>query len=302
MTKRGKAEFILFATTFIWGGTFPVIKVGLNDISPFVLVTSRFTLATIILLPFCFRCLFRMDRGTFLRGCFLGFLFFLAFVLQTIGLNDTTASKSAFITAMFVIFTPFFQLILEKRLPQWNNVVGVVIVSIGLWYLTAPEGGGLNRGDFLTLLCAVVFGYFIVLLGIFSKHYDVLQLTFLQIVVPAVCGWVALFLFEKPFFTPTPSSFFAIGYLAILATVVTLYVQTRYLRDSTPTRAVLIFTLEPLWAAILGFIFLHEVLGPWGIMGGSLIIGGILFSQLYDVTVKECNRISALFMKSHNKT
>jgi len=291
VTAKGRAEWFLFATTFIWGGTFVIIKQGLADLSPLLMVSIRFTLASLVLLPFCIKTLFHADRKAIFSGCFLGFLIFAGFLLQTLGLKETTTSKSAFITTMMVIFTPLFQLILLKRRPRWGNLVGVFIVSVGLWFLTAPSGGGLNRGDLLTLLCAIVFGLFIVLLDWTTRRYDFLLMTFLQICFPAICGWILLPFFEQPIFRPTRAALFALGYTSILATVITGYIQTRYQRDTTPTRAALIFAIEPVWAAILGFIFLQETMGKGGILGGGLIIGGILFSELSESMLTHGQRL-----------
>ena len=298
MTAKGRAEWYLFATTFIWGGTFVIIKEGLVDLSPLLMVALRFSLASLALLPFCLRSLFRADRKAILWGFLLGFLIFAGFVLQTLGLQETTASKSSFITSMMVIFTPLFQWIFLKRRPRWGNWAAVVIVSVGLWFLTAPSGGGLNRGDLLTLLCAFVFGLFIVLLDWTTRRYDPLLLTFLQIFSPALLSWIAFFLFEQPIFRPTQAVLITLGYTAFLATVVTGYIQTRYQRDTTPTRAALIFAVEPLWAAILSFFFLQERLGAWGMFGGGLIIGGVVFSEISEVVMAQGQRLFRRFFRS----
>lgn len=301
MTAKGRAEWFLFATTFIWGGTFVIIKEGLADLSPLLMVSIRFSLATLLLLPFCMKILFRADRKAILWGGLLGLLIFAGFLLQTLGLKETTTSKSAFITTMMVIFTPLFQFILSSRRPKWGNLAGVIIVSVGLWFLTAPSGGGLNRGDLLTLLCAIVFGLFIVLLDWTTRRYDFILMTFLQIVTPAVCGWILLPFFEQPVFRPTRAALFALGYTAILATVVTGYVQTRYQRDTTPTRAALIFAIEPVWAAILGFLFLGETMDRGGILGGALIIGGILFSELSETMMAQGQRLFRSVLKIESR-
>jgi len=290
VTPRRRSEWFLFSMTFIWAGTFVVVKGGLADLSPFLLVALRFSLAALCLLPFSVPSIRQMNRSVILKGCLLGFLIYLGFILQTVGLKYTTASKSAFITGMLVIFTPFFQYLLLKRPPRRANLAGIFLVSIGLWFLTAPGGEGVNRGDFLTLLCALAFALAIVLIDRYTKEHDPFQLTVLEIASPALFGWLALPLFERPVFNPTPAVFFTLGYTAILATVMTTWVQTRYQRDTTPTRAALIFTLEPVWTAILGFIFLDEMLGAKGFLGGGLIIAGILFSELADAMLEPWRR------------
>lgn len=280
MTSQRKAEWFLFATTFIWGGTFVLVKEGLHDLSPFLMIALRFSIAALFLFILFFRRLRSIDRRVIRTGFALGISIFLGFIFQTVGLIYTTASKSAFITSMMVVFTPIFQFVLLKKRPRGENLVGVVIVSVGLWLLTQPTGGAFNRGDLLTLLCAAVFGLYLVLLDAASRAHDVLRLTFTQTLAPAVYAWIALPFLERPFFRPTAAAFWTLGYTAFLATVGAGYLQTRYQRDTTPTRAALIFALEPVWAVILGFVFLRERLSLSGFLGGGLIIVGILFSEL----------------------
>ncbi|MBI3995031.1 MAG: DMT family transporter [Nitrospirae bacterium] len=287
MTPRGRAELYLFATTFIWGGTFIAVKLGLVDISPVLFVALRFTLAGALLLPFGIRKILRTDRDLFWKGNLLGLLLFLGFALQTVGLGYTTASKSAFITGLMVIFTPFFQFAIEKRPPRPGNLLGVAIVTAGLWLLTSPSGAGFTFGDFLTLLCAAVFGLYIVMLDLVSKKADAVPLTFLQMIAPAALGWAAVPLIETPIWYSTPTAIATLLYCAVLGNIVCGYVQTRYQRDTTPTRAVIIFTIEPLWTSILGYLMLREVIGYWGMAGGALIIAGIVVSELSDTKKEE---------------
>lgn len=280
MTKRYTAELILFVATFIWGGTFVIVKLGLEDISPLLLNALRFSIAAFLFFTLFPRRISQIDRDSLNQGSILGLLLFLGFATQTVGLQYTTASKSAFITGMFVVFTPFFQLLIEKRKPQPANLVGVVIVSIGLWLLTTPSGSGFNRGDGLTLICAVIFGLYIVMMDIISKRRDITHLTFIQLISCAALSWLSLSVLEIPRFISTPNALWGLAYLAVLATVVTTYVQTRFQRDTTPTRAAIIYTIEPVWAAMLGYFTLQERVGLVGVLGGGLIIAGILVSEL----------------------
>ncbi|MBI3609452.1 MAG: DMT family transporter [Nitrospirae bacterium] len=282
MTPQNRAELYLFGTTFIWGGTFVAVKLGLADLSPMLLVALRFTLAASLLLLFFFRRILQIRRILLWKGFFLGLLLFLGFALQTVGLNDTTASKSAFITGLMVIFTPFFQFAIEKRAPKFGNILGVAIVTVGLWLLTSPSGAGFTFGDFLTLLCAAVFGFYLVMLDLISKDQDALQLTFLQMAAPAALGWAATPLVETAFARPTEVAVAVLIYCALLGNVLCGYLQTRYQQDTTPTRAAIIFTIEPLWASILGYFLLQERIGYGGMIGGAVIIAGILVSELSD--------------------
>jgi drug/metabolite transporter (DMT)-like permease len=282
VTKRSKAEAALLATTVIWAGTFTVLKLGMEEISPVLLTAIRFLAAFLIILGLFRKKLFPIDSSSAWRGALLGSFLFLGFTTQNLGLTITTASKSAFITGMMVIFVPILQIVIEKRPPKVGNVVGVVIVSAGLWFLTSPGRSTFNAGDGLTLLCAVFFALYIVYLDIVSKEVTTEKLVFLQMGTTSLLSWVAVALFETPLVSFSLRSVGALAYLTLLATVVTLYVQTRYQKDTSPTRAVLIFSVEPVMAAVIAAIVLGEHLGPLGMAGGALIVIGVVVSELSD--------------------
>ena len=282
MTSRGRAELLLLGSTLIWGGTFVMVKMGLEDISPLLLLTIRFAIATLIFLPFVLRLLKVMTRGTFVRGSILGILLSIGFISQTIGMQTTTASKSGFITGLLVVFTPIFQILIERRIPRLGNVIGIGLVMVGLYLLTAPAGSSFTTGDALTLLCAAVFGLYIVYLDVFTKSDDFRLLAFLQFVVTLVASGAGFILFEVPRFQASNFLFGALAYLAVLATVLTLVVQTRYQKDTTPTRAAVIFSLEPVFAALLAYVVIGEQIGTLGVIGGAVVVGGLLVSELWD--------------------
>jgi len=282
MTVRTKAESYLLATTLIWGGTFVAMKIGLEDMSAMLLIAIRFGIAAVLLLLIFSRKIFPVPSSAVLKGGVLGFLLFLGFVAQTVGLNYTTASKSAFITSMMVVFTPLFQLIIERRAPTLGNILGVLVVCIGLWLLTSPTGSVFNMGDALTLGCAVMFGLYLVYLDIVSKEFSALQLTFLQVATCAVLAWSIVGATGSSDLTFSGESLTALAYLTLLATLVTTLVQTRYQKDTTPTRAAVIFSVEPVLAAIYAYFLLNERIGEAGVLGGGLIVVGILISEISD--------------------
>ncbi len=268
--------------TFVWGGTFPIVKIGMNYVSPVLLIAIRFTVATVVLLLFFHRRIFPIPRASIVKGAVLSLFLFIGFVAQNIGLTVTTASKSAFITGMMVIFVPLLQFVIERRLPKIGNIAGVVIVAAGLWFLTSPVGAGLNAGDALTLVCAVLFAVYIVYLDVISKEMTPMQLVFLQMICPAVFALIATLGFETPVFHWSGEGIGALLYLTFLATLLTTYGQTRFQKDTTPTRAVVIFSIEPVIASIMAALILGEQIGALGILGGALIISGVLVSELSD--------------------
>jgi len=282
MTNRSRAELFLLSTTLIWGSTFVAAKIGMTGMSAMQLIALRFTMASILFL-FIFRGkVLPASRESLLQGALLGLLLFLGFVAQTVGLNYTTASKSSFITSMMVVVVPLLQFLIEHRPPTMGNVVGVVIVCSGLWLMTSPSGSEFSLGDALTLACAVLFGLYVVYLDIVSKRMTVGQLSFIQVSICAVLGWAGVMVIEDMKFPASSISLIALVYLTIFATVLTTYIQTKFQKDTTPTRAAIIFTIEPVFASLFAFAILNERIGVAGVVGGALIIAGILFSELSD--------------------
>lgn len=287
LSQQTVAELALAGTTLIWGSTFVLVKIGLAELSPLLFNAARFTLAAVLMLPWALRPLARVAKTggaavwrLLADAGWLAVLIVLGFGLQTAGLKYTTASNSAFITGMMVMFTPLLQTGLQRRRPQTENLVGIALVLIGLALLTTPGGRG-NVGDLLTLACAAVFALYIVQIDTISRRHELVALTFVQIAGAAALNWVAGLAFESFEWRVSVRSAAILLYLALFATIVTTYVQTRFQRDTTPTRAVIIYTIEPVWAAALGYWILQERLAPSGLIGAAVIIAGILVSELW---------------------
>jgi drug/metabolite transporter (DMT)-like permease len=281
MTGKTRAEWVLLAMTLIWGSTFVIGKVILAEMTPLQMISLRFGGSAAILLALFHRSIFPLRRDQTVKGVILGLFLFLGFVTQTIGLTITTASKSAFVTGMMVVFVPLLQIAVVKKSPKLGNFLGVLFVLSGLWFLTSPDGATFNSGDALTLVCALLFGLYIVYLDSIAGEMTPIQLTFLQMATNAVLSLGAMALFDRTPLRLTPGSALAIIYLTLFATIMTTFLQTKFQKDTTPTRAV-IFSFEPVWAATLAAFFLGDRLGAGGIAGGILIIAGILVSELSD--------------------
>lgn len=283
---RRRAEFLLFLTTFVWASTFVSNKIVLMDVSPLLLTAVRFALATAIAFAVWYRHILALGRDALKKGTILGLLLSIGFIIQIFGLQQTSASKSAFITGMLVVFTPIAQVVIERRAPKLGNVIGIVFVGVGLWFLTSPAGSAFNTGDGLTLIAAVLFAVYIVYLDVFTKEIQseggVAQVFFLQLIVTFLVALIGTVLFENFSFHPTTNAFLLIVYLSVFATVISTFIQTKYQKETTPTRAALIFSLEPVIAALLAYIVLDERIGLLGVLGGALIVAGVLISEFSD--------------------
>ncbi len=293
MTIFPRADRYLLAITLIWGSTFSVTKVALTDLPPLMLQGMRFSLAALMVGIYTWRDIKATTPGSLKSGLILGLLLGLGFTFQTVGLVHTTASKAGFLTGTMVVFTPLLQLLIERRMPSFGNTAGVLIVGIGLYIFTSPAGGDFNLGDFLVLLCAVAFAFYIVYLDVFTKAEFRREIVFYQFVVTAAVAFaIGPFLeYGAPEFTIDAMG--AVLYLAFFASTVAIFVQSKYQRETTPTRAAIIFTMEPVFAALIAFFALRETMGVVEATGAAVMVAGLLFSELYGLRGKRASDKSA---------
>lgn len=286
--KTYKAELILFAITFSWGLSFPLIKISLNFISPFLFLFIRF-FVTALLFYFLFRKKIVLSEiARWNKGVILGLLLFAGFTLQTIGLKYTTASKSAFITGTSIILIPFIQYIILRSKPDYENIAGGIIVLAGLYllseaYITIP-----NTGDLLTVLCAICFAVHIVLLNKFSTETNFSYLSFGQFLTMSVLSILSVFFFEILLFDDLKFTYnitlsITLVYSSVIATLVSIVLKTRYQQETTPLRAGIIYSMESVFAVFFAFIILGELLNFSQITGGLLMIAGLLISEFYGI-------------------
>lgn len=290
--RQRKAEAMLLVVTLTWGATFAITKTLLGTMGPMTMLVWRFGIAAIVFCLFYHhRLLGPLNSRDMIRGAILGIPLYAGFALQTLGLSFTSSSRSGFITSLYVVITPILQITVTRRIPSRWVFIGIGIVLAGLWGLTAPGGrldgllapwreGGFGYGDALTLGCAGVFALYIILLDRYAQNADIVILTAAQLVVMAVLSTVQSLATEQWAYPSTAASWAQILYLAIFATVLSTYWQTLYQRDTTPTRAAVIYTMESVFAAIIGMLILNEQLGPVGVAGGLLIVAGLLVVQL----------------------
>jgi len=222
----------------------------------------------------------KFDAETIKAGAVLGFLLGIGFGTQTYGLVFTTASKSAFITGTFVVLVPIFAMIFEKIIPRKLLWLGVMFSIIGLYFLTSPKGTSFNMGDGFTLIGAVAFGAHTVATQIYTKRHDFIKLTFLQILITGIGGLLSTLVLEAPKFDAEPQLILIIMGTAIFPTVINFYILNKYQRHTSSTRAAIIYSFEPVAAAVIAYLFLEEVLGMRGALGGILILAGMLVAEL----------------------
>jgi len=222
-----------------------------------------------------------------LPGTILGLLLAVAYSLQTVGLQYTTAARSAFVTYLFAVLVPPLQRLMTDRRMSPGNLIGLAIVLLGTAVLTQPwKAAGWNRGDVLTLGAAVSFAFFVVLVDRFSRRHDPILFVPAEFAVAGlVAGAAALVAgatgIEPMRFVPNQDLLLAIAFLSIIGTVGALGIQTVMQVRTTPIRATTIFALEPVFAAFFGRVMLAERMAPVEIAGALVIVVGVLISQLW---------------------
>ncbi|HJV91517.1 MAG TPA: DMT family transporter [Holophagaceae bacterium] len=276
----------------IWGSAFPATKylqeagLGVN-----ALLALRFTLASVALLGLTLARGSRWKASDVRDGLVAGVVLASLFWLQTAGLETTTTTKNAFITGLYVIFTPMVALAFGERL-KVPHALAVLVACVGLVGLVFKPGesfGGWGPGDTLTLANAVLIGLHIVLIGRFSRRCDTWVLTFTQIAVVAVaCGLLALVLpkggFQASRGLQLRGTWIALLWLGLAGTALTMYLQARFQPWLTATEAGIIFSLEPVVATLLavsGWIpGVKDNLVPRQWLGGALIVAAALVAEL----------------------
>lgn len=269
MTRRG-AVAALVLVCLIWGVSFTVIKQALAYASPLVLLGARFALASAVI-GWSLRGLQRHElRG----GLILGLLFWAGFVFQTVGLQDTTPSRSAFLTILSTPIVPLVQFAVDRSVPRLPTAVAIGLAVAGTWLLTSPGGGGLNRGDVVTLGCAVMFAGQVVAAGHFAARIPIDRLLALQLGSCALLSLAAAPVLEAPRLT-VDAAFGAMILFLALTGLWSFRLQLQAQRVLSPTHTALVFTLEPVVASVTSFLVLGERLGALQLVGGALILAAV---------------------------
>jgi drug/metabolite transporter (DMT)-like permease len=287
LSLRWRADAVLVAVTVVWGADFVLVKNLLRIVPPLPFLFWRFALATVI----CALALpgRRRTPGLLRDGLILGVLLALGMGLQILGQTDTTASNAAFLTGLASVLTPVAAFLLTRKLPTLENGLGISLAGAGFVLMTFPAAGvAVNRGDLLVFGCGVVFAFYIVVLAERSGRHDSVWLTAIQLatVVP-VAGAAAFGLggtdAMRAGIAPilvSPGLLVQALFLAVIGTAGTFLFQTWAQQHMSATHAAIIFTLEPVFTAILAAWLLSERLGPRGWLGGALVLAGIVVSEV----------------------
>ncbi len=298
------ADLMLLAVTVCWGVSFAAIKTATHHASPVLFVAVRFTAATVLLLavwPWLMRAEpaaarrrgYRIlgDLPTLRWGLLMGTLIAAGYTSQTIGLTTTSADNSAFLTALSVVLVPVLVFLVHGEKPGRPVLAGLGLALLGLALLTRPDLGHARTGDLWTLGTAVAYAVYLERLSAALKRVPYLPLLFWTLAVCAAWNVLLASTVETRVWHWHPQLAAALAVTTLLSTLLALYLQNRYQGLTTATRAALIFSAEPVFAAAFSWFLLGERLTGWGLLGAASIFGAVMLIELKDVAAPATTEI-----------
>lgn len=286
MKKQFSGVFALLGATVIWGSAFIAQSVGMDKIGPFTFQAVRCFLAVVFLFPAS--ALFSRGKpfwkswagpALWRSGIICGLALFAASSLQQIGLVYTDAGKAGFLTAMYIVFVPFLGLFVGRK-PGRNALLSLIPAIVGLYLLSCTSVSGINKGDVLLLLCAVAFSVQILLIDRHCAGLDGLKLNCIQALVVTVLSVPWALLTETVDASLIASCWLPLGYAGILSMGVAYTLQIVGQKGVAPSAAALLMSLESVFAALFGWLLLHETMTKAELLGCALVFAAVVISQL----------------------
>ena len=279
--RRWQVDLLLILVTLIWGGTFLVVQNSLKEVGPFTFVAFRFGLGALALALLFWKNLRRLTRAELWSGSLIGLFLFGGYTFQTLGLQYTTTSKVGFITGLNVVIVPVLSILILRQWPSLGATLGVILAAIGMFLLSIGDSFNLEfgTGEALVLGCAFCFALQIVLISRYAPRQDPYNLAIVQIAVTALLSFLFIVPAGEPLALPPGSAWPAIIFMGLVATAFTFATMNRVQQFTTSTRAALIYSLEPVFAGIFGYLA-GEALSLPAWVGCGLIFVGMISSEI----------------------
>jgi drug/metabolite transporter (DMT)-like permease len=286
-----KSDALLLFTSAIWGFAFVAQRVGMDYVGPFLFNGVRFALGSLVLLPLVLRngpqrsaaagiSSRTQTRTLILGGALLGISVFAAASLQQVGLVYTTAGNAGFITGLYVVIVPILGLFWGQH-SNAGTWIGALLAGIGLYFLSVTHKLTISYGDLLELIGAFLWAVQILIVGWLSPRADPLKLAFVEFSACSLLSLITAFINEKIVLQGLVQAALPILYGGVLSVGVAFTLQVVAQRNAHPAHAAIIFSLESVFAAFGGWLFLNETISFRGLAGCALMLSGMLLSQLY---------------------
>ena len=285
--KKYLAIFGLILVTVIWGGGFVASDMALDSLTPFQIMTFRFFLGTVILGGISLPGMKQIKKEEIRAGFFMGCALFAGFALQIVGLQYTTPSKNAFLTATNVVMVPFIAFLVYKKTVGFNGILGAVMAIVGVGILSLSGNFSLGAGDALTLAGAVGFALQMFLTGEFAPKYRVRVLNTVQMATAFLLSAVFLAVQGQLTVHATSTGWLSVLYLGVVSTAFTYLLQTNCQKYVDETKAAIILSMESVFGTLFSVILLHEHVTIRMIGGCVLILAAVILSNYSGEKKKE---------------
>jgi len=286
--------FLLILTSIIWGSTFFLIKDTVATVNEYYLVFVRTFIAAVSMLIFVYfnnkRDLFNVNA--LLKGMVLGLLLATTYISQTIGLKYTSSGHSAFITGAGVIIIPILLFIFFKRKLKIHEVAVLIVVFIGLYILTYDGETILNIGDLITLVTSFSLAWHLILAGKYVKTTETFSLIGYQFLFASIASFIIYIITQPLSFGLNYSETITLLYLGFVGTLFCYFISVWAQKQVDTVTVALIFTLEPVFAALFAWIFASESLSLKEVLGGVIILLGIVAFQFMSTANERRSKVA----------
>jgi len=284
---RLRGNVILLVVAMIWGAAFVAQRAGMEYIGPFAYTGIRFMLGCLSLVPVMYY--FRNDKKPYQTeqksvsvlkiGSIAGFIMFFAVSFQQVGLIYTTAGKAAFVTCLYIILVPFAAVFLKQHI-SGNTWIGAALSISGLYFLCVKNGFQMEYGDFIVLICAFIWTLHILFIDHYANRVDSIKLAFYQFLVCALLSSSVAIAIETISWASVVSAAAPILYGGFLSVGVAFTLQIVGQKYAEPSHAAIIMSMESVFGALAGYIFLNEYMGLTEVLGCLLMMFGMLITQV----------------------
>ena len=282
MSNKRKAELLLILITGFWSISYLFSRICLEELDPLTLNGFRFLLAFAVLGAVYHKNLMSATKESIKYGVIVGVILVVVYIGATYGVKYTSLSNAGFISCLAVIITPIIELFVFRRKPENKLLISLIICTIGLGLLTLGEGMTFAIGDVLCMLCAISYAVDIIVTdqAVAKPEVDPIGMSVIEIGVTGVIFLVLSFIFETPHLPKSLSVWGAALFLGLFCSGIAFVIQTTQQKHSTPSRVALIFTLEPLFSAIIAYFAAGERLLPRAYVGAALMLFSLILMQV----------------------
>lgn len=289
--KKWLAIGALILVTVIWGGGFVASDIALESMKPFQIMMVRFLLAS-VLMGVISRGQQKSEEklkdraGAIKAGILMGVTLFMGFAFQIIGLQYTTPSKNAFLTALNVVIVPFIAFVILKKKIGAKGIIGAVMSVFGVALLSLNGNFTVSLGDGLTLFCAVGFAFQIFFTSEFVKKYPASVLNTVQMFTAFVLSAISLMIFGENDFQVITQGWLSALYLGVVSTTICYLLQTACQKYIDETKAAIILSMESVFGTIFSILILHEVVTVRMVIGCAVILAAVIISNMSETSEK----------------